>query len=65
MATQLSGEVMPITQTFKKDKAHKITEEERKYNAYKVLRQARTTARLFGIRQKRARERAEEEANRK
>merc|ERR1712055_463998 len=61
MATQLSGEVMPITQIQKKEKARKITDEDKKFNAFQVLHQARATARLFGIRQKRAREKAEEE----
>ncbi len=60
MATQLSGEVMPIVQVQKVDKARKITDEERKYSAFTAMRQARANARLFGIREKKARE-AEEE----
>ncbi|CAH1783236.1 unnamed protein product [Owenia fusiformis] len=62
MATQLSGEVMPITQVSKKEKARKITDEEKKFNAFAAIRQARANKKLFGIRKKRAQEKAEEAA---
>ncbi|XP_013387067.1 60S ribosomal protein L13 [Lingula anatina] len=60
MATQLSGEVMPIIAVPKKEKARAISEEERKYSAYTALRQARANKRLFGIREKRAKEKEAE-----
>lgn len=47
---------MPIKQTFKKEKARVITRPEKKFSAYVALREARANARLFGIRQKRAKE---------
>ena len=60
MATQLTGDVMPIVQLQKREKARKITDDEKKYSAFTAMRQARANARLFGIREKKARE-AEEE----
>jgi len=42
----------------RKQKARPITEDEKKVNVYEKLRQARATARLIGIRKKRAAERA-------
>lgn len=59
MATQLSGPVMPITQVHKGEKARVITDEESKFSAFTQLRQARAHARLLGIRQKRAKEAAD------
>merc|ERR1711976_984199 len=56
MATQLTGEVMPIVQLQKREKARKITDDEKKYSAFTAMRQARANARLFGIREKKARE---------
>ncbi len=60
MATQVTGPVMPIVQPCKKEKARAITDEERKYNAFAVLRQARANQKLYGLRQKKAKEAAEE-----
>ena len=60
VATQLVGSVMPIRNVFKAEKARKITDDEKKYNAFIVLRQARANKRLAGYREKKAREKAEE-----
>ncbi|KAG8237477.1 hypothetical protein J437_LFUL015696 [Ladona fulva] len=59
LATQLKGPVMPIRQTTGKSRARAITEAEKKFSAFTALRQARADARLVGIRQKRAKEAAE------
>merc|ERR1712227_138365 len=59
------GEVMPIQQPAKREKARPITAEERKYSAFTALRQARAHKRLWGMREKKAREAAEEEKNKK
>ncbi|KAL5021088.1 hypothetical protein ScPMuIL_000243 [Solemya velum] len=64
MATQLlSGQVMPVTQVQKTEKARAITDEEKKFSAFTTLRTARANKRLFGLREKRAKEKAEAEAN--
>jgi len=65
LAQQLQGPVMPIRQPAKKEKARVPTEEEKKFSAFTTLRKSRADARLVGIRQKRAKEAAEnpEEAN--
>ncbi|CAI9606061.1 unnamed protein product, partial [Staurois parvus] len=65
MATQLKGPVMPIRQTFKKEKARVISEDEKNFKAFASLRMARANARLFGIRAKRAKEAAEQKVRRK
>ncbi|XP_002739297.1 large ribosomal subunit protein eL13-like [Saccoglossus kowalevskii] len=62
MAKQLSGPVMPITRVYKKDKARAITDEEKKHSVFQAMCVARSHARLFGIRAKRAKEAAEEAA---
>ena len=59
MATQLTGELMPIQQFEKKEKARKITEDEKNFQAFNVLRKARSNAKLQGLREKKAREAAE------
>jgi len=59
LAKQLKGELLPIKQKFRKEKARVITEEEKKFSAFVALRQARAHARLFGIREKRAKEAAD------
>merc|ERR1712042_46609 len=65
MATQLSGPVMPIKQTVRREKARAITDEERKTSVFQSMRMARANQRLFGIRAKKAAERAEAAANAK
>nr|QBH73317.1 putative cold induced protein [Orthoderella ornata] len=59
VATQLKTTVMPIKQPAVKPKSRKVTEEERKFNAFATLRKARTDARLVGIRAKRLKDAAE------
>nr|QBH73319.1 putative cold induced protein [Thermobia domestica] len=59
LASQLTGPVMPIKQPTAKTKARKITDEEKKFSAFTALRKARADSRLVGIRQKRAKEAAE------
>ena len=61
LATQLMGTVMPIRQVARSEKARKITDDEKKYNAFVVLRQARANKRLAGYREKKAREKAQED----
>ena len=57
LATQLgSKEVMPIRQSIRREKARPITDDEKKFKAFVVLRQARTNKKLFGKREKKRRE---------
>merc|ERR1712168_1655088 len=66
MATQLSGPVMPFpSAVHKSEKARAVGADEQKYSAFIALRQARAKARLFGKREKKAREAAEEAAAKK
>ena len=60
LAQQITTEVMPFTTIVKKEKARVITDDDRKFSPYCVLRTARTTGRLAGIRAKRAKEAAED-----
>jgi len=55
---QTSKVVDPLRLKDRKQKARPITEDEKKVNVYEKLRQARATARLIGIRKKRAAEKA-------
>ncbi|XP_043263295.1 60S ribosomal protein L13 [Colletes gigas] len=60
VATQVTGEVMPIRhQAPLKAMAHVISKKEKKLCAYITIRKARADARLVGIRAKRAKEAAE------
>lgn len=59
LATQLKGEVLPIRQPAIRTKARVPTEEEKKFNAYITLRQARADKMLHGIRAKRQKDAAE------
>merc|ERR1712179_139874 len=61
MATQLSGPVMAISQRVTKDKARAITDDEKRFDPYFCLRQARANKRLQGYREKKAREKAQED----
>ncbi|KAK3597555.1 hypothetical protein CHS0354_018150 [Potamilus streckersoni] len=65
MATQLTGPVMPIRKAFKTEKARKITDEEKKFSAFTALRVARADARLQGYREKKAKEKAQDESQKK
>ncbi|XP_076057092.1 ribosomal protein L13 [Oratosquilla oratoria] len=62
MAQQLTGVVMPLKTHFKKEKARAITEEDQKYSCFIALRTQRANARYWGIREKKAREAAEDAA---
>ncbi|KAI9274796.1 50S ribosomal protein L13e [Phascolomyces articulosus] len=64
-AVQLRGGLLPIEQVSAAPEARAITAEEKSVNAFKKLRYARSEARTLGAREKRAREKAEEEANKK
>lgn len=65
MAVQLQGPVMPIRQPRPSAQARAVTEDEKKYSVFEVVRQARADKRLMGIREKRARQKAEEEKMKK
>ncbi|KAL3859707.1 hypothetical protein ACJMK2_009912 [Sinanodonta woodiana] len=65
MATQLTGPVMPIRKVLKTEKARKITDEEKKFSAFTALRVARADARLQGYREKKAKEKAQDESQKK
>jgi large subunit ribosomal protein L13e len=62
MATQLVTTIMPVSQSFKTEKARAITEEEAKFSAFNKLRIERAHQRLRGYREKKAREAAEEQS---
>ncbi|KAG2219837.1 hypothetical protein INT45_006280, partial [Circinella minor] len=62
-AVQLRGGLLPIEQIAAAPEARAITAEEKSVNAFKKLRYARSEARTLGAREKRARDKAEEEAN--
>jgi len=64
-AVQLHEVIIPIKQLPQDVVAREITKEERSKSAYTTLRKARSDARLVGVREKRAKEKAEEEANKK
>lgn len=64
-ATQLKGELIPITQVCVKEAPRKVTEAEKAFNAFATLRKAHNKERLAGIRAKRALIKAEEEAAKK
>ena len=61
MATQLRGAPLPVRQRHRKEKARQPTEEEKKFKAWQSLKQARDRQRMFGLKQKRAAEKAEQE----
>lgn len=62
MAKQLKGEILPIKAKVPKLKSRVISDEERKFSAFQALRMARADARLIGVREKRAKQKAEEAA---
>ncbi|XP_055300728.1 60S ribosomal protein L13 [Sitodiplosis mosellana] len=64
-ATQFKGPVLPLTKPVAEVEFRKITDEEKKFNAFHTLRRARVDARLVGIRAKKAREAAENAENAK
>uniref|UniRef100_A0A1D1YNS4 60S ribosomal protein L13 n=1 Tax=Anthurium amnicola TaxID=1678845 RepID=A0A1D1YNS4_9ARAE len=64
-ATQQKGAVLPIKQTWTREKARPITDEEKAVSAYATLRKARSDARLVGVREVRRKAKEEEEAAKK
>ena len=60
MATQLKGEVLPIRQPGYHLKARAVTDEEKKYSVFEAMRVARIDAKLVGVREKKAKLKAEE-----
>lgn len=65
LATQLTGQVMPIKNAEPVIEFREITDKEKAFSAFKAIRQARTNAKLIGIRAKKAREAAENEEMKK
>ena len=63
MATQLQTRpnVMAISAPQRREKARAITDEEKKFKAFIVLRQARINKKLFGKREKKRREAEEKD----
>ena len=65
MVKQLQGDVLPIQRMTMPIKARQVTDEERNASVFKVMRMARANKRLLGIREKRAKDKAEEAALKK
>ena len=63
MATQLKTVALPIRSNVRKVKSRKITEEDKKFGAFAMLRKVRADAAMWGIREKKAKEKAEAEKN--
>jgi large subunit ribosomal protein L13e len=61
LATQLKTEVLPIKQASRRVKARKIDDKERKFSSFSMLRKVRADNNLWGIREKKAKEKAEAE----
>lgn len=59
----MKKEVLPIRQLTRKEKARAITDKERKFGSFNMLRKVRADARMWGIREKKAKEKAEAEKN--
>jgi large subunit ribosomal protein L13e len=58
-AKQVTGTVLPIQQTKTRTKARKVSDKEREVQVTKQLRKALTDSKLWGMREKRAKEKAE------
>ena len=56
---------MPVRQTRPVAQARAVTEDEKKYSVFEALRQARADKKLLGVREKRARKKAEDEKMKK
>ncbi len=56
MATQFSGVVMPLQDSWVPEKARAITAEEKKHSVFQAMRVARSHAKLWGVRAKRKKE---------
>lgn len=61
VATQLTGPVLPIKQQWSDTTARVITDEEKKLSAFQTMRMYRANAKLVGVREKRAKEAAEDD----
>ena len=61
VATQLTGPVLPIVQPKSDTTARVITDEEKKQSAFQTMRMYRANVRLVGVREKRAKEAAEDD----
>ncbi|KAB0800199.1 hypothetical protein PPYR_05939 [Photinus pyralis] len=59
MATQFTGEILPIKQAVTEPEARVPTQREKRFNAYATLRKERSDAKLVGIRAKRQKEASE------
>ena len=55
-AAQMVGEVMPVKQVVKRQRAMELTDDLKNFKAFNSVRQARAVARLWGIRAKKAKE---------
>lgn len=65
MAKQAKSTVMAIKQPRLTYEFREITNDERKYSVFEALRKGRADVRLQGVREKRAKQRAEEEKDKK
>lgn len=63
LATQLKKEVLPIKNFTRKVKARAISDAERKFSSFSMLRKVRADNNMWGIREKKAKEKAEAEKN--
>jgi large subunit ribosomal protein L13e len=63
VVTQFKGEVLPIRNPEPVIEYRPITEDEKKFQAYKTLRKVRRDAALHGLRAKKLKEAAEENEN--
>ena len=55
-ASQLAGQVIPIKPVVKSQRAMELTDDLKNFKAFNSIRQARSVARLWGIRAKKAKE---------
>lgn len=65
LVKQIQGDVLPIQRMTLPIKARKVTDEERQLSVFRTMRMARANKRLLGIREKRAKDKAEEAALKK
>jgi large subunit ribosomal protein L13e len=64
LATQLKTDVLPIRQSRRRGvKARAITDQERKFSSFSMLRKVKADNNMWGIREKKAKEKAEAEKN--
>jgi len=64
LATQLKSHILPIkARSSRKVKARKISDEEIKFSSFSMLRKVRADSNMWGIREKKAKEKAEAEKN--